>query len=258
MSHMYNKREREGGGGRELNSTCTAHYEYKYPLQILENKRGFLWLLLLVFVCLHISVVPTAFPPPSPPGNNNIKKLKMDPYYLGLLGVWSAYGVVASSAAAAWYCPAATVPSGLSLLEAGQGVANSRRALGPLCCALAGVISHYYALLFTQTKVLWRDLRKLKETARAEGKKPPSLSDVKYGAAKTPSVLAAERTAGNQAEQLPALLVGACLHTVLVDADGAAKAVWLWLALRSAYGTLFVRPYPGVLLCTLPAYSIIL
>ena len=113
----------------------------------------------------------------------------------------------------------------------------------------------YYAFLWDQSATAFVVLKDAKKKAKAEGKPPPSLADVKYGRySKSARVRAADRTVGNYLEQSPGFLVSLWLHAAFVSPVNAAAFGWAWLGFRLVYPWAYRLKFPGVFLSTMPAY----
>lgn len=113
----------------------------------------------------------------------------------------------------------------------------------------------YYAFLWDQSATAFVVLKDAKKKAKAEGKPPPSLSDVKYGRySKSARVRAADRTVGNYLEQSPGFLVSLWLHAAFVSPVNAAAFGWAWLGFRLLYPWAYRLKFPGVFISTNPAY----
>ena len=163
---------------------------------------------------------------------------------LGLLGVYSGgAGVVAAAALAFSHG-----------LRAPPGPAKSLDAATSVLFVLAGAIGMHYAFLFNQSATGFGELSRLRQLAKERGEKPPTLSDVKYGRTSA-RVLAADRCMGNFLEQLPPFVLSLLAYTLFVSANGAAALGWAWLGFRSYYPLAYSRPFPTLLLSTMPAYA---
>ena len=79
--------------------------------------------------------------------------------------------------------------------------------------------------------------------------------DIKYGRAQNMNVLGADRTVANFLEQSIPFLLGIVLHTLFVSVKVACSLGWVWLVFRAAYPKLWHRPFPTVLLSTMPCYA---
>jgi hypothetical protein len=114
----------------------------------------------------------------------------------------------------------------------------------------------YYAFLWDQSATAFVVLKDAKKKAKAEGKPPPSLADVKYGRySKSARVRAADRTVGNFLEQSPAFLVSLWLHSAFVSPVNASAFGWTWLGFRAVYPWAYRLRFPGVFISTMPAYG---
>ena len=117
----------------------------------------------------------------------------------------------------------------------------------------------YYAFLWDQSATAFVVLKDAKKKAKAEGKPPPSLADVKYGRySKSARVRAADRTVGNYLEQSPAFLLSLWLHAAFVSPVNAAAFGWAWLGFRLTYPWAYRLKFPGVWASTMPGYACVL
>ena len=89
----------------------------------------------------------------------------------------------------------------------------------------------YYAFLWDQSATAFVVLKDARRKAKAEGKPPPSLADVKYGRySKSARVRAADRTVGNYLDE-PGVLVNLWLRAhAFVSPVNAAAFGWAWLS----------------------------
>ena len=125
----------------------------------------------------------------------------------------------------------------------------------PIVLVTAAWALLYYAFLSDQSATAFVVLKDAKKKAKAEGKPPPSLADVKYGRySKSARVRAADRTVGNYLEQSPAFLLSLWLHAAFVSPVNAAAFGWTWLGFRLIYPWAYRLKFPGVFLSTVPAY----
>ena len=114
----------------------------------------------------------------------------------------------------------------------------------------------YYAFLWDQSATAFVVLKDAKKKAKAEGKPPPSLADVKYGRySKSARVRAADRTVGNYLEQSPGFLISLWLHAAFVSPVNASAFGWAWLGFRMMYPWAYRLRFPGLFLSTMPAYG---
>ena len=167
----------------------------------------------------------------------------MKPTSLGRLGVYSAYTSFLAIAVTAYrvgFAPA--------------GPVTTLKSAVPAALVVTAALAQYYALLFTQSTTAFAELSRLRRAYKERGEKPPVLSDVKYGNSKTDLVRAADRCMGNYLEQLLPFLVALAAHAAFVSANAAAVVGWLWLVFRLYYPLVYSRPFPGLLISTVPAY----
>ena len=150
--------------------------------------------------------------------------------------------VVALLAAKAWRLPAQTGP------------ARTVRELGPVVVVTAAWVSLLYAFLFRQSYTAFTECHRLRREAHASGGSAPTMAEVKYGRVPSVHVLAATRAVGNYLEQAPPFLLALYAHAALVSVRSATVCGWAWLVARSYYAFVFVRPFPSLLLSTVPAY----
>ena len=128
-------------------------------------------------------------------------------------------------------------------------------AFAPVVLVTAAWALLYYAFLWDQSATAFVVLKDAKKKAKAEGKPPPSLADVKYGRySKSARVRAADRTVGNYLEQSPGFLVSLWLHAAFVSPVNAAAFGWAWLGFRLLYPWAYRLKFPGVFISTNPAY----
>ena len=143
-----------------------------------------------------------------------------------------------------------------------SGPATDLASLGPVVLVLGAFVCLLYLLLFNQSATAFSEHARLRAAAKAKtttssggsaNAKAPSLAEVKYGG--KGAVLAADRAVANFLEQTPPFLLALLLHAALVSASGAARCGWIWLGARAIYPFVFAKPFPAVLLSTLPAYG---
>ena len=169
----------------------------------------------------------------------------MNPAALGHFGVYSAYAALAALAVTA-------LKIGLA---APAGPARAVAACTPVLLVVAAAVAHLYAMLFSQSAAAFVALARLRGEAKARGERGPTLAEVKYGGNRPDAVLAADRCVGNYVEQLVPFLCALLAHAVFVSANGATQLGWLWLFFRSYYPLAYARPFPMLLLSTMPAYA---
>ena len=146
-----------------------------------------------------------------------------------------------------------------------SGPATDLASLGPVVLVLGAFVCLLYLLLFNQSATAFSEHARLRAAVKAKtttssggtstsaNAKAPSLAEVKYGG--KGAVLAADRAVANFLEQTPPFLLALLLHAALVSASGAARCGWIWLGARAIYPFVFAKPFPAVLLSTLPAYG---
>ena len=148
----------------------------------------------------------------------------------------------------AWQLPAALPTPAASVHD-----------LGAVFVVTGGWVCLMYMWLFNQSATAFAEHRRLKKEAKSEGaaRPTPRLADVKYGTASSPRMLCANRTVGNYLEQALPFLVAMYMHAVLVSVQSAARCGWLYLFTRSYYPLAFLRPFPSLLMSTVPSYLVV-
>mmetsp|Transcript_10598 Transcript_10598/g.25970 ORF Transcript_10598/g.25970 Transcript_10598/m.25970 type:complete len:213 (-) Transcript_10598:404-1042(-) len=135
----------------------------------------------------------------------------------------------------------------------GVGLSAVHYAPAVLVTAAWGLL--YYAFLWDQSATAFVVTKDLRRKARAAGKPPPSMIDVKYGAVRSDRVRIADRVVINYLEQSPAFLTALWTHACFVSPTSAAAAGWVWIASRAIYPWVYPLPFPGLFASTMPAYA---
>mmetsp|Transcript_2757 Transcript_2757/g.6460 ORF Transcript_2757/g.6460 Transcript_2757/m.6460 type:complete len:189 (+) Transcript_2757:119-685(+) len=123
-------------------------------------------------------------------------------------------------------------------------------SVGAMCL----LYSFYLLQSYTTLTEFARMRKEYKKTDKKTDKRP-SYVGIKYGT-ESKAVVAANRAAGNTLEQMLPFLVSLYGYATFVDAGGAARIGWAWIAFRSYYVIVFKRGFL-VLSCTYPAYMCI-
>lgn len=154
---------------------------------------------------------------------------------------------------------AGCVYKALQLPPAADSPAATVHALGPVFVVTAAWVCLLYIWLFNQSVTAFAEHRRLRREAKAEAaaRPPPRLADVKYGTVPSPRMLVANRTVGNYLEQALPFLVALYTHAALVSVRGAVRCGWLYLLMRSYYPLAFQRPFPALLMSTVPSYLVV-
>lgn len=175
----------------------------------------------------------------------------------GLFGVGLAAfarGLSAPPGPAILFAPKGATTA-VATAAAAQTVGDLGLALVPALFVAVGTISLHYVLLFCQSRAAFTTMAALHQEARSRGERGPDLGTVKYGQ-KHKGTLWADRSVGNLLEQLPPFFLSLISYALFVSANNAALLGWAWIGFRALYPFLFGH-MPGLLLSTMPAYSIV-
>ncbi|KAL3932603.1 MAG: hypothetical protein SGBAC_010773 [Bacillariaceae sp.] len=167
---------------------------------------------------------------------------------LPLSGIIALYGVIVAAVATAWN-------HGTYQYD---GPATSNADYAPLTFVSAAVLALLYSFYYMQGYVTFSEYFRLKKEFEANVlKEPPLLTDLKYGKrSSNPTILCADRCAGNLLEQLVPFFVSMLAYATFVDAGGAARIGWVWFVFRTFYPFAYKR-FPLLFASTIPSYCCI-